>query len=123
VDTVNVGSRAPTCPFLIWHCVRGVHCHKDGRRPQSGRVMAVLSYMGDHLPYILPLDLHFSNLTRQSTHSQISVYDILHHNSQLRTVRHNDHDTPFCFKTDSCLGPFTSRIIGFPSNPCRLSVL
>jgi hypothetical protein len=73
VDTVNVDSRAPTCPLFNMTLCKGVHCHKDGRRPQSERVMEVLSYMGDHLPYILPIDLHFSNLTRQSTHSQISV--------------------------------------------------
>jgi hypothetical protein len=68
-------------PFLYGAVQEGAHCYKNDRRPQSGCVMEVLPYRGDHIPYILPLDLHVSNLTRQSTHSQISVYDTLHHNS------------------------------------------
>jgi hypothetical protein len=44
VDTVNVGACAPVCPFLILHCARGGHCHKNGRHPQFKRMMKDLSF-------------------------------------------------------------------------------
>jgi hypothetical protein len=44
VDMVNVGFHAPTCPLLILRCARGDHCHKNDRRPRSGRVMKFLPF-------------------------------------------------------------------------------
>jgi hypothetical protein len=125
VGTLNVGSRAPACPLLLWRCARGGPLAYTAGAPDQGadRIGFPIRKSGDHFPNILLLDLHILSLLRQSVYSQISAYDTLHHDSQLRTIRHNDHNTPFCFKTDSCLGPFTSKIISFPSNPCRLSVL
>jgi hypothetical protein len=35
--------------------------------------MEIFPYTGDHIPNILPLDLHISILTRQPTYSQISA--------------------------------------------------
>jgi hypothetical protein len=109
-------------PFYCGAAREGAHCH-TWQTPSIRTRIGSVSRSGDHFPNILPLDLHILSLLRQSAYSQISAQDTLHHNSQLCTIRHNDHNTPFCFKTDSCLDPFTSRIIGFPSNPCRLSVL
>jgi hypothetical protein len=112
-------------PLLLWRCARGDPLPYTAGAPDqdADRIGFPIRRSGDHIPNILPLDLHILSLLRQFTYSQISAYDTLHHDSQLRTIRHNDHNTPFRFKTNSCLGPFTSRIIGFPSNPCRLSVL
>jgi hypothetical protein len=60
VGMMNVGSRVP----LLYGAMReGVYCHKNRRRPQSGRVMKSFHKWGDHFPNILLLDLHISILT------------------------------------------------------------
>jgi hypothetical protein len=41
VGTMNVGSCAPSVPPFIWRCKRRGHCHKNDRRPGSGRVMKI----------------------------------------------------------------------------------
>jgi hypothetical protein len=60
VGTMNVGFCAP---FLYGAMREGAYCHKNHRRPQSGRVMKSFHKWGDHFPNILLLDLHISILT------------------------------------------------------------
>jgi hypothetical protein len=38
VDTVNVGSHVPTCPFLILLCVRGTDYHTRQAPPIRARI-------------------------------------------------------------------------------------
>jgi hypothetical protein len=122
VDTVNVGSRASACPpFNIALRERG-HCHKNGRRPRSRRVMEVLPFGEITFLTFFPL-ISISHLNSTNLLLTNQAQGTLHHDSQLRTIRYNDHDTTFYFKSDSCLGPFISKIIGSPLNPYRLSVL
>jgi hypothetical protein len=61
VDTVNVGARAPVCPLLILRCARGGPLPKE-RQASLIRVRDGGPFIWrDHLPYILPLDLHISS--------------------------------------------------------------
>jgi hypothetical protein len=64
VCTVNVGSRAPTCPpFIVALRERGPTAIQ-GKRLRSGRESDwfPIRRSGDHIPNILPLDLHISSL-------------------------------------------------------------
>jgi hypothetical protein len=76
VGTVNVGSRAPASLSFIWRCVRGGHCHNNGRRPRSGRVSD-----RDSDPEIIPRD-HIPNMSRKGTRTECStvrnVYQLIH---------------------------------------------
>jgi hypothetical protein len=61
VDTVNVGSRAPACPLLILCCARGGSLPQERQAPPIRACDGCPSIWGDHLPYILPLNLHISS--------------------------------------------------------------
>jgi hypothetical protein len=64
VGMVNVGSRAPVCPpFIVALRERGPTAIQ-GKRPRSGRESDLfpIRRSGDHIPNILPLDLHISSL-------------------------------------------------------------
>jgi hypothetical protein len=58
VDTVNVGSRARCAPYLILRCARGDPLPQERHAPPIKARDGGPSIWGDHLPYILPLDLH-----------------------------------------------------------------
>ncbi len=83
VGTVNVGSRAPAGPSFIWRCARGGPLPRTAGAPDQGasRIGKPIRRSGpdpeirwrDHIPNILPLDLHILSLLRQSAHSQIST--------------------------------------------------
>jgi hypothetical protein len=61
VDTVNVGSCAPACPPF------NIALRERGPLPQEWQAPPIrardggTSIWGDHIPYILPLDLHISS--------------------------------------------------------------
>jgi hypothetical protein len=61
VDTVNVGSRASVCPLLILCCTRGGSLPQERQPPPIRARDGGPSIWGDHLPYILLLDLHISS--------------------------------------------------------------
>jgi hypothetical protein len=121
----NVGLRAP----LLYGAVRRAPTDTNGWRPRSGhgidRIQGDRFSRFNHREIIFltfsPLDLHILNLTFNSIIHFFTNQHIWHTASY--TIIHNDHNTHFCFKADSCLGPFSFRIISFPLNPCRLSVL
>jgi hypothetical protein len=61
VGTVNVGSRAPACPpFIVALRERGPTT-VQGKRPDQG-ANRIGFQSGDHIPNIIPLDLHISSL-------------------------------------------------------------
>jgi hypothetical protein len=62
VGTVNVGSRAPVCPpFIVALRERGGPLsYKASASDQGANRIGFQS--GDHIPSILPLDLHISSL-------------------------------------------------------------
>jgi hypothetical protein len=64
VGTVNVGSRAPACPlFIVALRERELTAIQD-KHPRSGRESDwfPIRRSEDHIPNILPLDLHISSL-------------------------------------------------------------
>jgi hypothetical protein len=61
VDTMNIGSRATVCPILILRCVRGDPLLQERQAPPIKACDGGPSIWRDHLPYILPLDLHISS--------------------------------------------------------------
>jgi hypothetical protein len=83
VGTVKVGSRAPADPSFIWRCARGGPLPRTAGAPNQGtsRIGPIrrsgpdpeIRCGRDHIPNILPLDLHILSLLRQSAHSQISA--------------------------------------------------
>jgi hypothetical protein len=67
--------------------------------------MEIFPYTEHHIPNILPISPHLNlnSITHLFTNQ---CKDTLHHDNQLHTIRHNDHNTHFYFKADSCLCPF-----------------
>jgi hypothetical protein len=63
---MNVGSRAPACPpFLLLRRVRGGPLPYKTSVPDQG-AYRIDFQSGDHIPNILPLDLHISSLLDNS---------------------------------------------------------
>jgi hypothetical protein len=65
VDTVNVSSRTPVCPLLLLRCARGGPLPYKASASDQG-VNRIGFQSGDHIPNILPLDLHISSLLDNS---------------------------------------------------------
>jgi hypothetical protein len=57
VGTVNVGFHAPACPRLLLRCARGGPLPYKASAPDQGANLIGFQ-SGDHIPNILPLDLH-----------------------------------------------------------------
>jgi hypothetical protein len=62
-------------PLLLWRCARGGPLPYTAGAPDQGadQIGFPIQRSGDHIPNILPLDLHTLSLLRQSAYSQISA--------------------------------------------------
>jgi hypothetical protein len=88
VGTVNVGSCAPACPLLLLRCVRGGPPLYKASAPDQG-ANRIGFQSGDHIPNILPLNLHISSLLiHKSVHRAHCIMTINYVLSDTMTTIH-----------------------------------
>jgi hypothetical protein len=87
VGSVNIGSRAPVCPLLLLRCARGDPLPYKASAPDQG-AYRIDFHSGDHIPNILPLDLHISSLLGNPL-----IHKLVHRAHGIMTVSYVLSDT------------------------------